>query len=200
MAADSEWTAFRKPTDPEYEKALDDFDRDASDAEQLATMLLVDYQLFEGDRTNSLPALDAIAQIAAFKWRQEAAGKKPLAPDQLVSVPWWAIQTIAAAYCQYAIDGLKMPPIKLGKAFQIEASGRGRRPRLRKWMQMKRDHRCAVGIALRHVKGTSVEKAIDEVSEVLGLSRERLWQIWGEHKDRALEIARRVRNIANSLQ
>ena len=103
--------------DQEYENALMQFVGDRSSAEELQIMLFIDQFLFESDSTNTLPALDAIAQIAAFRWREEEAGKSPLASDHFVRLPWWAVQVIAAGYCSYVEPPEKSPPPKLGEAF-----------------------------------------------------------------------------------
>ena len=122
--------------DQEYEEALNQFVEGRTSAEELAEMLFIDQQLFENDSTNTLPAFDAITKIATFRWKEEQAGKAPLAPDHFVRLPWWAVQAIASGYNCYVESRNKTPPLNLGDAFQIEGGGRGKRARRAAWKRM----------------------------------------------------------------
>lgn len=198
MSQDSNPSDTNRPRDPLFDAACDEFDRDLSEGEQLASMLFTDQYLFEEDPTNTLPALDAITQIAVYRWRQEQTGIEKMTPEHYVRVPWWVIQTVAVAFQQYARPERGEPRMTLGETFKIEGGGQGRWPKIKKWSQLKRDRRYAVSIALRYVKGSTIEIAIAELSEILDLSVDRLWEIWTEHRDPAMKVAERVNNLSKS--
>ena len=159
-----------------------------SPEQELRLFLEACRQEYLEDTHNPLSAFEAIAFIAAYWWREESEPS-----DGEVSVPWWAIEVLAAGFNilrQAAADGRTTT---LGESFNLEGGGQGKPPKIKQHLRRQRDRLTALNIAFHVHHGSTVEKAIDAVAEHARLQPKSLWSIWSEYGVQAL------RTIANHL-
>lgn len=150
-------------------------------------------QIFEEDTTNALPAFQALTSIAAYWWSED---ENP--PDQVVEVPWWALETVCAGYMLYMDAAKEGRTTTFGQAYGLEAHGQGKPRRVQGFLKSKGDREVALAVAIELESLTSVEKAVAKVSEQCRRSESSVWRIWREHGRKAQLCLSNYRTLKTS--
>ena len=144
---------------------------------------------YERDKTNPLPAFDALSSIVCYWWERHEVPK-----NGMVCIPWWACEIIAAGYQTYRAAHIERRSTKFGEAYGVEGGGQGKPPRIRKHMRVTKDRDLALWVALELEKNGTYENAVAATVERCGVSESnvaRAWSDWGETVEERLRQFRR---------
>src|SRR6266700_3974465 len=76
--------------------------------QDLAIVLTMLEERFQSDKSNPMPAFEALGYIAAYVWR------KGESPPRNLPILWWAIDVVAAGFFNYRDSAGLVTPMTLG--------------------------------------------------------------------------------------
>ncbi len=175
------------------ESPLKDEDWPLTRPEELILYLQMQRQLFEADRSNALPAFEALTYIATEIWGN---GETPR--DCAVTIPLWIVETLAEGFLRYRDAAENGPSKTFGEAYGIEGGGQGKEPRISIEIRKLRDIRLATTIASRKEQGIKIEASIQKMSEETELSCSQVRRIWQKHRKEAVSAVRNLKTRVSS--
>jgi hypothetical protein len=154
--------------------------------QDLKTFLIMMADRFQKNRSDSLPAFEALNYIAVYRWQK---GDNP--PDE-VPVPWWVVQALAIGFNLYRDSAQSRTPMTLGEAYNLEGRGQGREPRIQHWFRQLRDIRIVSAIVMAQANGQKLEAALQKEVEKTGLSIGQVRRIWEKNREQASRLVRKL--------
>jgi len=158
--------------------------------QDLAVFLIMLEEQFRNDRSNPLPAFEALSYIASYVWQAEEPSTLP--------IPWWVVQALAIGFINYRDRAGSGTPMTLGEAYNLEGRGQGKEPRIQRALRELRDIRIATAIAQANVAGVKIEAALQEQSDKTRLSVGQVRRIWEKNHRRASSAIRNFRTRITS--
>ncbi len=155
--------------------------------QDLAVFLMMLEERFRNDRSDPLPAFEALSYIASYVWKAEEPS------SYTITIPWWVVQALAIGFINYRDRAGSTTPITLGEAYNLEGRGQGKEPRIQRTLRELRDIRIAIAIAQAHVGGVKIDAALKEQSDKTGLSVGQARRIWEKNRRRASSAVRNFR-------
>lgn len=138
-------------------------------------------------------ALDALATLAGPVWAASPDDADPfsgLPPRRAVEVPWWVVQSLAAAWCRH-VHGDGGRPLSIGEALGLVGRGKGGRAPLKRPRQDQRMRSLALDVAGRLARGeeTKVEGAVAACASEHGVKQRTVWTAWHGYGEPAKSAA-----------
>jgi hypothetical protein len=123
--------------------------------------------------------------IAAYYWDGEESE-----PEHDVAVPWWVVQTLAIGFKTYEDSLGELAPKTLGETLGLEGGAQGKRPKMGAALQLRRDIRIALRIAIEEAIGVKIDSLVRELAVEAGLSDAQIRRIWSEKQAHARELVK----------
>jgi len=155
--------------------------------QDLAVFLIMLEEQFRADRSDPLPAFEALSYFASYVWQTEEPSTHTL------PIPWWVVQALAIGFKKYRDTAESTAPITLGEAYKLEGGGQGKEPRIQRALRQLRDIRIATAIAQATVAGVKIEAVLKEQADNTRLSVGQVRRIWEKNRRRAINAVRNIR-------
>jgi hypothetical protein len=138
-------------------------------------------------------ALEALAKLAGPVWAaapDDADRFSGLPPQETVEVPWWVVQSLAAAWLRH-VHGYGERRWSIGEALGLKASGKGSRAPYKRSRQDQKMMGFALDVAgrLARREETKVEGAVAACAGEHRISQETVWNAWRRYRGPAKTMA-----------
>jgi hypothetical protein len=160
--------------------------------QDLAIFLTMLEDRFRKDRSDPLPAFEALSYVAAYVWRNENSSTR------MLPIPWWVVQALAIGFSIYRDSAETSTPMTLGESFNLEGRGQGKEPRVQRAMRELRDIRIATAIALARAAGGKIEAALQDQAQKTRLSIGQVERIWEKNREQAVNAVHNLQTRKTS--